>query len=122
MVNPKRKIVARRSVRGDDGTAFFPDPASGPALAPDAFAEELAEEFLASALSGQEQTPDFYDRIVEEEEGGPFIPSSERRELSRPGDASTDVSNDDYEQEAFPTLGAGLAVDPFGTEEEEEEE
>ncbi len=113
MVNPKRKIVARRSARGDDGSAFFPDPGEGPAVAPDALAEELAEEFLASALSGQEQAADYYDRIVEEEEGGPFVPSSERREFSRANQLGDDRDSADfYEAEAFPMGSPGIAIDP----------
>ncbi len=95
MGNRRHRWTARR----DAGDAFFPEPGEGPVFAPDDLAEELAEEFLASALTGQYQAADAHDQIVDEEDGGPFIPSSERREFARGGE----VVDAEYELEAFPT-------------------
>jgi hypothetical protein len=103
-----REARRKRLVRSDDGTAFFPDPGQGPAVAPDDLAEELAEEFLASALAGHGQAADAYDQIVDEEEGGPFITSPDRREFARGGD-----EDDECEAEAFPTSSsAPLSAKP----------
>lgn len=117
MSNRHWQTGMRRVGRSDDGTAFFPDPGEGPARAPDALAEELAEDFLTSALTGQEQAPESHDRVVEEEDGGPFIVSSYRREF-----AKGDRSDDDYEPEAFPMANHEGVIPPSESGEEEEEE
>jgi hypothetical protein len=53
----------------DAGDAFFADPGGGVARAPDDFAELAAEEFIASALAGEEVAYDGRDRAVPEEFG-----------------------------------------------------
>jgi hypothetical protein len=58
--------------RSDPGNAFFADPGEGPARAPDDLAELAAEEYVASALSGEEVAYDDRDRTAPEELGGPF--------------------------------------------------
>lgn len=68
-------------LRRDAADAFFPDPGGGPALAPDDWAEELAEEFLSSVTMGQGQGEEGHEQFVDEEIGGPFVPSG-RREFS----------------------------------------
>ena len=72
-------------LRRDDADAFFPDPGAGPALAPDDLAEELAEEFLASATMAQGQGEDGHEQYVDEEIGGPFVQSGGREFAHYPG-------------------------------------
>ncbi len=81
-----RRPVKRQ--RPDDGNAFIPDPQGGPALAGDDLAEELAEQFVASATSAEETMPDELDQEVPEEIGGPFIVSDAGREFASGTDAS----------------------------------
>jgi hypothetical protein len=52
----------------DDGLAFLTGFRTG-----DPLAEELGEAFLESATSGEESEPERRDRILTEEEGGPFV-------------------------------------------------
>lgn len=113
--NKKHWVPAKR-VRRDDGHAFFPDPYDGPAVAPDQFAEELAEGFLAAATTGQEQGADVHEQLVDEEEGGPFVLSSSRQEFAR-----EDADYDDLEPEAFPTSGRASSIPPPDEVEEEED-
>lgn len=95
--NHAPKVHARP--RSDDGNAFFPDPAGGPARVKDDLAEELAEEFLASATSGEETGEEAHERIVPEERGGPFVPSTAKREFAYDTDASNPP---DAERAPFP--------------------
>ena len=67
--------------RSDDAHAFLPDPGDGPATSDDDLAEALAESFLSSATSGEEDGEDMHEQEVPEEEGGPFIVSSLPKEL-----------------------------------------
>ncbi len=87
---PKRfgNKPARTSHRPDDGNAFLPDFGSGPARTKDDLAEELAEEFLASATSGEGQGMQAHEAEVAEELGGPFITTSSKTELVDDVDAS----------------------------------
>lgn len=59
--------------RHDGGRAFLEDFGTGPARAKDDLAELAGEEFVASALSGEEVAYDDRDRIEPEEYGGPFL-------------------------------------------------
>ncbi len=59
--------------RKDGGRAFMRDPGSGAAHSRDALAEGLAETFLQSATSGEEQAEDVMNELVTEELGGPFL-------------------------------------------------
>ncbi len=77
-----------RKPRVDGADAFFPDPAGGRAHTIDALAEELAEEFIASATSGEGQNEAGHEEIVSEEIGGPFVPSTGKVEFARGTDAS----------------------------------
>ncbi len=112
MPKSRRSHPLKAPRRSDAADAFFPDPGGGPIVAPDAFAEELAEEFLASATTGQEQAPDAYDQVVEEEAGGPFVPSSRRKEFARGRKGQPD-----FEMEAFPTPSAAVVIDESTTHE-----
>jgi hypothetical protein len=61
--------------RPDDGEAFLPDPTVRDrhnALV-DTDGESFAEEFIASATTGEPVDSDANDEVVEEEWGGPFL-------------------------------------------------
>lgn len=105
MATPRKNHSAARAhahQRPDDGNAFFPDPGNGRAVAPDDLAEELAEEFLSAATSGEDASE--REEIVPEENGGPFIQTSGDAEFAD----GTDESNPaDAEVEPFPKPTAG---------------
>jgi hypothetical protein len=77
-----------RNERPDDGNAFLPDPGDGPAHVDDDLAQELAEEFITAATSGEEVAPDEFDAEVPEDRGGPFQTTREREEFAYDTDAS----------------------------------
>jgi len=58
--------------RPDDGDAFFADPGSGPARPRDELAELVGEEYVASAISGEEVMFSDRDETAPEEYGGPY--------------------------------------------------
>lgn len=76
VVNAGRVREARAAAhRPDDGEAFLPDPTTRDrhnALA-DSDVESFAEEFIASATTGEPVVADAEDEVVEEEWGGPFL-------------------------------------------------
>jgi hypothetical protein len=61
----------------DDGLAFLQGFRTG-----DPLAEELGEAFLESATSGEESEPGRHERILVEEEGGPFVNTRASREFA----------------------------------------
>ena len=83
MKTTKRKAASLHvGARMDDGNAFIRDPGSGPAHTRDALAENLAEQFLTSATSAEEATPDAMEREVPEDSGGPFLETTGAREFA----------------------------------------
>jgi hypothetical protein len=66
--------------RPDDANAFFPDPGEGPALVADSLAQELAEEYLVAATSGEDPAEDARNVDVPEDDGGPYLVVNERGE------------------------------------------
>jgi hypothetical protein len=66
----------------------------------DDLAEEMGEASVESATSGTQADEDIRDEDLPEEEGGPFVPSSARKEFARGIDAS---NPEDAEPEDFPT-------------------
>ena len=103
------KDLLAQSGKSDDGNdrAFLERPRTG-----DELAEELGENFVASATSGEEAEPERQDRVTEAERGGPFVGTSGKKEFAE----GTDLSNpEDAEPEAFPTTSG------TGNDEEEEE-
>jgi hypothetical protein len=100
--------------RRDAGDAFLPDPGGGPALASDDLAEELAEEFLISATTGQEHGEEGHEQFVEEEIGGPFVVTTSGREFAH-GDNGPEMQG--AEREATPTPGP---VESDDTEDDED--
>ncbi len=95
-----RNMTRRLHRRDDDADAFFPDPGSGPAHTRDGLAQELAEEFLMSATSGEYVREDELDREVPEESGGPFVIHPARYEYALDVDASNPA---DAAREALPS-------------------
>ena len=93
---PRRGRVGRP----DDGNAFLPDPDGGPAHVSDDLAEELAEDFLKSATSGEYVSEDAFDQEVPEESGGPFVIHPARYEFAQDIDASNPA---DASREALPS-------------------
>jgi hypothetical protein len=92
----------RRAARPDDAHAFVRDPADHKTPSDD-LAEALGEDYVASATSGEEVTPDVFDGIVSEEDGGPFVNVSGDGEFA----AGTDASNPpEAEPAEFPTANA----------------
>jgi hypothetical protein len=87
MMGPRKQARRYRTRREDDADAFLPDPDGGPSHARDDLAQELAEEFLMAATSGDPPL----DREVAEESGGPFVIHSARSEFARGVDASNPV-------------------------------
>lgn len=74
--SPMRVREARLAAhRSDDGVAFLPDPSAtdqrGALIKTDV--EFFAEEFIASATTGEQVAMDAGDEAVEEELGGPFL-------------------------------------------------
>jgi hypothetical protein len=61
----------------DDGLAFLTGFRTGEPLA-----EELGEAFLQSATSGEESESERRERILPEEEGGPFVRTRASREFA----------------------------------------
>jgi len=59
--------------RSDDGEAFLPDPTRRGAHITANDAESFAEEFVASATTGEPVQMDAMDEVSDEEEGGPFL-------------------------------------------------
>lgn len=78
--NDSRPLLHRRPprhVRKDDGNAFIRDPQGGTAHASDSLAENLAEAYLESATSGEEQGEVWLNEFVPEDIGGPFLEEEE---------------------------------------------
>ena len=96
----RKKTRRARLRREDHADAFLPDPDGGPAHTNDALAEELAEEFLMSATSGEYVSEDLLDREVPEESGGPFVIHPARYEFAQDVDDSNPI---DGNREALPS-------------------
>ncbi|WP_433927654.1 hypothetical protein AB3662_31680 [Sorangium cellulosum] len=95
--------AARKSAsRADDRNAFIPDPGDGPTEVVDEFAEQIAEQYLASATSGKGDTTEDYEDMVDPEElGGPFIITTAEQEMGYSRDS---MNPDDAEVEPFPLV------------------
>ncbi len=72
----RRVREGSRAQRGDD-SAFLSGFRSR-----DPLAEELGEAFLESATSGEESEPERRERVLPEEEGGPFVSTRASREFA----------------------------------------
>jgi len=89
-----KKLLAEsgKSTRGDSKRGAF-------TVKRDGFAEEMGEEFVGEATSGEDEKEDVENRVEEEERGGPFVVTTGRQEFAE----GTDESNpEDAEVEPFP--------------------
>jgi hypothetical protein len=66
----------------------------------DPLAEERGEDFVKTALSGEDSTDDTLDQVVPEERGGPFIETTAGTEFADGTDASNPKGS---KPEPFPT-------------------
>jgi hypothetical protein len=80
----KLREASLENNKRDDDKAFL-----GPTAASDEFAEELGETFVQAATSGEDAEGDRHERVMEEEAGGPFVPSTAGQEFA----GGTDESN-----------------------------
>lgn len=107
-----RKAAAQSPDLTDEQALLRDDLGKGPArereqpeelirgAAHDDLAEELGEEFVESATSGEQAAEDMRDEEVPEESGGPFVETSGNAEFAY----GTDASNPkDAERAPFPT-------------------
>jgi len=105
----RRDVDIERVLRADSADAFIRHPDDGPIDLNDELAETLAEEFVHSATSGENQTEEALDQMVPEEIGGPFLETGAEEEFAD----GTDESNPaDAEPEAMPRAVGGLAARP----------
>jgi hypothetical protein len=79
----ERKVRSSWGARRDDDQAFL----SGFRTA-EPLAEELGEAFLESATSGEAREPERHERILTEEEGGPFVRTRASQEFAYDFDES----------------------------------
>lgn len=102
MTKPKTEAdePVRRKHRDDYADAFIPDPGSGPARFRDTLAEELGEDFVRAATTGEEQGEEAHEQEVDEEHGGPFVVTAAEAEFAHGPDASNPKS---ASREPFPT-------------------
>jgi hypothetical protein len=81
-----------------------PEAFTDEAIRDDSLAEQLGEQFVRSATSGEDETQDILDAESAEERGGPFIESTSAQEFAY----DTDGSNpEDATREPFPRSGPG---------------
>ena len=78
----ERKLRAASQPR-DDGHAFLTGFHTG-----DPLAEGLGESFLQSATSGEESESERHERVMTEEEGGPFVRTRASQEFAYDFDES----------------------------------
>jgi len=84
--------AAQEDLRALPETPLFDRDRSG---RDDDLAELLGEEYVRAVTSGEEQGGELRDAAVPEEEGGPFVETSARKEFAN--------DPDDSEPEALPT-------------------
>jgi hypothetical protein len=90
-----------RDVENEEESSTLPQSAEYiPGALDDDLAEELGEAVVETATTGAQADEDIRDEEVPEEVGGPFVPSTARKEFA----LGTDESNpEDAEPADFPT-------------------
>lgn len=106
---PRRDVDIERVMRADSADAFIRNPDDGDVNVGDDLAESLAEEFVHSATSGENQAEETMDQVVPEEIGGPFVETSAEEEFADDIDESNPV---DAEPEPLPRAVSGLSARP----------
>jgi hypothetical protein len=86
--------LSRQNAEHDDDRAFLIGE-----RADDALAQELGAEFVETVTSGEDEGVELRDESVVEEEGGPFVTTTEATEFAREPDASNPI---DATREPFP--------------------
>ncbi len=106
------EIDEQRENAGRPEPAFLPEPE----YANDDLAEELGEEFVMTATSGEQAAEDIRNEDFPEELGGPFVETSAHTEFAYGTDGSNPV---DAERAAFPTASSPEpALNPIDSEAE----
>jgi hypothetical protein len=96
---PKVRSAQKRGVRRRDDSDNPELAPPEPLLAPnDDLGEELAEEYLISATSGEQAAEDIRNQETPEERGGPFVETTSAQEIDYEDDEP-----EDSEAEPFPT-------------------
>jgi hypothetical protein len=88
-------LLSQSEKQTDDDRAFL----GGKARSSDDLAEELGEQFVGAATSGEDSREDSFNEDVPEERGGPFVPSTGGAEFAEGTDASNPI---DAKREPFP--------------------
>ena len=102
--------LRRAGERSDKGDAFLPDPLEGaPSRTNDDLAENLAEDFVRSATTGEDADDESADQLVPEEYGGPFVETTADEEFAMGEDES---NPDDAFAEPLPRAIHGLTSRP----------
>lgn len=89
------------------------------AYANDDLAEEMGEEFVITATSGEQAAEDLRNEDVPEERGGPFVVTTGRTEFAYGSDPSNPK---DAERAAFPTAINSLEEEEAGAKAEDEDD
>lgn len=108
------EIDEQRESAGRPETAFLTDGA----YAEDDLAEELGEEFVITATSGEQAAEDLRNQDVPEEVGGPFVETSARTEFAYGSDPS---NPQDAEPSAFPMAVKSLEEKGAQSDDDQEE-
>jgi hypothetical protein len=97
----EQRALERDSDNLPERNALADSPEYIPEAAHDSLAEELGEEVLESATSGDQAAENIRDEDFPEDEGGPFVETTGRQEFA----GGTDGSNPaDAEPADFPTV------------------
>ena len=86
---------SRESAEAKDPDSFVHGSHSG-----DPLAEELGEEFVKTAVSGEDTNEESQDEVVTEESGGPFVETPAGTEFADGTDESNPLGS---KPEPFPT-------------------
>jgi hypothetical protein len=70
--DPTIRAVRKQAHRPDTADAFLPDPEDGVYITADD-AESFAEEFIATATTGEYVEMDALDEVSDDEDGGPYL-------------------------------------------------
>jgi hypothetical protein len=121
--SPGKHLPAWNEIEIDEQreNAGRPEPAflSDGAYAEDDLAEEMGEEFVMTATSGEQAAEDVRNQDVPEELGGPFVETSGSTEFAYGADASNPK---DAEPAAFPTVINSLEEEEILAQAEEEQD
>lgn len=84
-LNPKyaRELLEESGSSNEANDAFLRRARTG-----DELSEELGEAFVESATSGEEAEPERRERVLVNEQGGPFVPTPATEEFASGTDAS----------------------------------